>query len=292
MLCLTTIVLLFACHEKKKATAQLTDEFLPGKKLAELDDKKLDEVSGLACSINNPGLMWTVADSGNDAEVFLIDDHTKIRQVFALEGIKNRDWEEVAVGPGPDETKHYVYVADIGDNYVAHRYKRIYRFEEPTFNPGDKKIKIANFDTITFELEGSRKDTEAILIDPGTKDMYIVSKRESPVSLYQLKYPYSTLDTLIATEIASLPFTYIVAASSSQDGTEILMKSYNHIYYWKNPSAKPFSEMLKEKPLEVPYEAEPQGESIAWTNDGNGFYTLSEKTKGKKSFLYFYSRKK
>jgi len=44
--------------------------------------------------------------------------------------------------------------------------------------------------------------------------------------------------------------------------------------------------------MEVPYEEEPQGEALTWTKDGSGFYTLSEKSKGKESFLYFYSLKK
>ena len=50
------------------------------------------------------------------------------------------------------------------------------------------------------------------------------------------------------------------------------------------------SEMLKEAPLELPYEREPQGEAITWAEDGKGFYTLSERVSGKKSYLYYYER--
>ena len=96
-------------------------EFLPGKRLSEIKDKKLSEVSGLASSIRNPGLLWAHNDSGNRPEVFLIDDKCDIKRIVVLDGIKNRDWEDIAVGPGPDSTKSYVYVGDIGDNDGVHQ---------------------------------------------------------------------------------------------------------------------------------------------------------------------------
>lgn len=267
------------------------DAFLPGKKLAEVTSKKLTEISGLAASVNNPGFLWAHNDSGNDAEIFLIDQDIKIKQTYILKGVENRDWEDIAVGPGPDSTKNYVYIAEIGDNSAVYAWKHIYRFEEPLLDPSEKKISITDFDTITFQLPDQKKDTEALLIDPRTKDLYIISKREEPVYVYLLKYPYLTTDSITAERIASLPLTQIVAGDFSSDGKEILMKNYNHIYYWKNPSNKPVVELLKELPKEIPYEIEPQGESIAWARDNSGFYTTSEINKGKKSFLYFYRRK-
>ena len=143
----------------------------------------------------------------------------------------------------------------------------------------------------TFQLPDKKKDTEAVLLDPLTKDLYIISKREEPVHVYELKYPYSTKDTLTATEVAALPLTQIVAADFSNDGSSILMKNYEHIYYWNNRGGKSIAEWLKEKFKEIPYEMEPQGEAISWARDGSGFYTISEKNKGYDSFLYFYKRR-
>jgi len=285
------VILLFASCTPRETTTSTSKEFLPGKKLAELTLKKLDEVSGLASSTNNPGLFWAHNDSGNDAEIFLIDQDVKIIQTYVLQGVENRDWEDIAVGPGPDSTKNYVYIGDIGDNSAMFRLKYIYRFEEPVLGAAGKKITIANFDTITFQLPGAKKDTEALLIDPKTKDIYVISKREEPVYLYQMKYPYPTNDTITALQVGSMPLTQIVAGSFSADGREILIKNYNHVYYWKNSSNKAIPELLMEKPQVIPYEVEPQGESITWAYDNSGFYTISEKDEGKKSFLYFYQRK-
>jgi hypothetical protein len=267
-------------------------DFLPGKKLSEIKDKKLSEISGLASSIRNPGLLWAHNDSGNRAEVYLIDDKCEIKQIVELDGIKNRDWEDIAVGPGPDSNKSYVYIGDIGDNDGAHEFKFIYRFEEPLDDPGDDKQTITDFDKIVFRLPNSRQmDAEALFIDDATKDLYVVTKRENPVYVYQVKFPYSSKDTVTAQEIASLATSQIVAADLSANGHDLIMKNYTHIFYWNNGAGKPLNELLKERPVEIPYEPEPQGESLAWARDKAGFYTLSEVDKGQKSYLYFYERK-
>lgn len=284
VLCLLGI----SCQQKKSVPSD-SDAFLPSRRLAELTDKKLAEVSGLAMSVANPGLFWTHNDSGNPAIVYLVDENLKVRLSCRLEGVRNRDWEDIAVGPGPDKSKRYVYVADIGDNDARHKVKRIYRFEEPSLSDDGGEIKITSFDTITFSLEDGMKDTETIMIHPRTNDIYLVSKREKPVYVYQLEYPFGD-DTLTARKVVSLPLTQIVAGNFSPDGQEVVMKNYDNIYYW-NLADKPLEEALKEAPGVLNYTDEPQGEAIAFNLDGSGFYTLSEKIKGEKTYLYYYARK-
>ena len=266
--------------------------FLEARRLGQLTDRKLEEASGLAASAANPGLLWTHNDSGNPAVVYLVDENLDILLACRLQGIRNRDWEDIAVGPGPDPDRKYVYVADIGDNNARHEIKYIYRFEEPTFD-GQRKgeIAITAFDTIAFRLEDGKKDTEAIMIHPRTKNIYLVSKREKPVHLYELKYPFDRGAVLTAARVTSLPFTQIVAAGISPDGDQILMKNYDHIYYWK-VDGDAIGEAVKQKPEVLKYTEEPQGEAIAFNLDGSGFYTLSEKITGEKTFLYFYRKRK
>lgn len=278
-----------ACSQKKGAETDSTI-FLEGKKLSEVTNKKLEEVSGLAASRTNPGLLWTHNDSGNRAEVLLIDENLTIKLTVTLDKVINRDWEDIAVGPGPEAGKTYIYVADIGDNMAIFPYKIVYRFEEPKFKDGTDKLTITKFDRIVFQLD-VKKDTESLLLDPKTKNLYVVSKREKPVYVYELKYPYSTADTLTAKKIGSIPFGEIVAADFSADGTEVLMKNYSNVFYW-NVNKEELASALKRKPSIVNYEEEPQGESVAFARDGSGFYTISEKVKGEKSYLWFYPRKK
>lgn len=275
----------------QKAENANSDAFEKGRKLSEMKDKKIEEASGLAMSQVNDGYLWTHNDSFNDPDIFLVDKDLKIRLTCRLAGVSNRDWEDIAVGPGPEAGKSYIYLGEIGDNLAQYPVKVIYRFEEPVMTPDIKKLTITQFDTIAFQLPDGKKDTETLMINPMSKDLYVVSKREKPVHVYALTYPYSVHDTLTAKDIATLPMTLTVAGGFSADGKEILLKNYKNIYYWKNDSNQPVEEVLKHKPMILPYEEEPQGEAIAWEKDGSGFYTLSEKKQGKKSFLYFYPRK-
>lgn len=284
-------IILVSCSTKQTSKVE-EPEFSRGKKLAEHNVKALKEVSGLASSVNNPGLLWAHNDSGNGADIFLIDKDLSIRQRYVLAGVENRDWEDIVVGPGPDSSKNYLFVAEIGDNDAVFPLKYIYRFEEPVINEQQQEpVAIEEFETIIFRLPDGQKDTEALLVDPRTKNLMVVSKREEPVNVYLIEYPYSTTDTVTAKQITTLPLTQIVAGSFSADGNEILMKNYNHIYYWKNSSNASVVELLRQQPTEIPYIIEPQGESITWAYDDSGFFTISEINKGKKSFLYFYKRK-
>jgi hypothetical protein len=286
---LMMLIATVACSQKKGKDSD-SSVFSEGKKLTEVTDKKLEEASGLAASSSNPGLLWTLNDSGNRAEVLLIDDKLNIRLTCTLHNIINRDWEDIAVGPGPEPGKNYIYVADIGDNMAIFPYKMIYRFEEPKFQEGTSQVTITKFDRVVFQLD-VKKDTESLLLDPKTKNLYVVSKREKPVYVYELKYPYSTTDTLTAEKIGSIPFGQIVAGDFSADGTEVLMKNYNNVLYWKLNN-EDLASALKRNPAIVPYEPEPQGESVTFARDGSGYYTISEKVKGEKSYLWFYPRVK
>lgn len=280
-------LIFFGCRDQ--VSNPVSGEFEKGKILSELRNKKLKETSGLAASVRNPSLLWAVCDSGNEPEVYLVDKDLNIRFTVALEGINNRDWEDIAVGPGPDSAKTYIYVGDIGDNEAIYPEKYIFRFEEPLDSTGVLSLK--SFDKIVFRLEGNIKDTESLFIDSMTRDIYVVSKREEPVHVYALNYPQSVRETMVASEVLSLPFKQIVSADCNPRNGEILMKNYDAIYYWKNNSGLDILSLLKQTPQEIPYEREPQGESIAWAADGSGFFTISEKKKKKPSHLYFYRKK-
>ncbi len=269
------------------------DYFLPGVTMGILDNPKIDEASGLAMSITHPGMLWTHNDSGDKARLFLIDSLGKHQATLWLDGIENRDWEDLAVGPGPDSTQSYIYVGEIGDNFAQYPYKYIYRFKEPIIREGKKKVTIKKFDSLRFTLPDGVRDTEALMIDPQTKDLYIFSKREPAVNLYRLPYPQSTTEIMVAEKVLDkLPFTLIVAADWSADGKEILIKNYQQVFYWYRAEKEPLDKLLQSPPIILPYVEEPQGESIAFDRSGKGYYTVSEKRKGFVPKLMFYKRLK
>ena len=277
-----------SCFDKGSEPGD-SDMFTPARRLAELTEKKLGEVSGIAASVVNRGHLWTHNDSGNPPVVYLVNEALEIKLACRLVGVKNRDWEDIAVGPGPEPGKTYIYVGDIGDNNAKYPVKYLYRFEEPLLTQGVSEVDISAFDRITFRLEDGMKDTESLMVHPETKQIFVVSKREKPVYVYQFQNPVSTNDTLVATKVTSLPLTQIVSAGFSPAGDEVLMKNYDNIYYW-NIAGRSLREGLQSEPQILHYTEEPQGEAITFKSDGSGFYTLSEKLKGEKTYLYFYAR--
>lgn len=250
--------------------------------------KKLREASGLIASVENPGYLWTLNDGQNPAEIFLIDEKAEVVMTCKLKNIVNRDWEDITIGPGPEEGINYLYVADIGDNDAIYPFKILYRIKEP--KRSEKKIEITEIDTLVVKLPDGKRDSESIMVDPVTNYFYIISKREKGVRLYEIKFPFAG-DTLQAVSLGKLPLTNIVAANISQDGSEVLLKNYTDVYYWERAENEPILSLLLRNPIKLNYQPEHQGEAIAWKRDGAGFYTLSESSLMAEANLYFYRRK-
>ena len=256
------------------------------------------------------GILWTHNDAGGENRIFAIDSNGISRGTYYLNGIENRDWEDIAVGPGPIEDKSYIYIADIGDNDELFEIKYIYRIEEPDVSitqSNSNKI-IQNISTIAFIYPDGKRDAETLMIDPITKDLYILSKKETKTKLYQLSYPQNT-SSVFQAELASeinfpldpdddKPQNYIRSGSISLGGSEILVKSLSNIYYWYREAGKTIAETMAITPILVAYIEETQGEAIGWKNyDDNGYYTLSEEkidvgdsTYSFPAVLYYYPR--
>jgi len=273
-----------------RRTAVSEDLFGFGRVQGVLDNPAIDEASGMVASRNNPGMLWTHNDSGDKPRIFLIDSLGKYQATVWLNGITNRDWEDIAIGPGPKADKTYLYIGEIGDNLRRYPNKVIYRIEEPVFT-GDTSLFVDEVDSIRFVLPDVNRDAEALMVDSHTKDLYIFSKREPAINLYRLPYPQSTTEVMVAERVMkAMPFTLIVAADWSADGEEILIKNYNEVYYWKHKTGQPITETLSQSPEILPYHKEPLGESIAFALDGSGYYTLSERANGVKPTLMFYPK--
>jgi hypothetical protein len=282
----TVLILFSACAKKQGETSGL---FSLASSAYELDYKKIDEASGLDAGIVNKGKFWTHNDSAGDPEVYLTDSLGKHVGTVVLEGLVNRDWEDITVGTGPEKGKSYVYIAEIGDNNAVHSIKYIYRFEEPLLKQ-DQVLSITAIDTIAFQFDDGQRDSEALMIDDVTSDLYIFSKREKQISLYTLPFPQRTDTFLIASKQLTMPLTQIVAADFNAVTGEVLLKNYDSVYYWKRKEAESIVELLRNKAQTLPYEPEPQGESICFDSYGKGYYTVSEAAKGIKPALLFYKR--
>lgn len=242
-----------------------------------LNNGTINEASGMAMSLENPHGFWTHNDSGDKSRIFLVDTFARYQMTVNFTNATNRDWEDIAVSKDPLNGHHRIFIGDIGDNNAIHKYSTIYIVKEPKITTGiDTTIDIIQ--KITYKYEDGSRDAESLMVDPITGDIYIVSKREANVNLYQIQYPYATVDTIIAKKVLTLPYSQIVAGDISQDGTEILLKSYKKVWYWSRKKEMSVASALSQSPYETTYISEPQGESVCWAPDAKGFYTISEES--------------
>ena len=64
--------------------------------IGQMDDKVMEEASGLAYSKRQDGILWTHNDHGDDARVIAMSDEGQRVSIVTLEGTKNEDWEDIA----------------------------------------------------------------------------------------------------------------------------------------------------------------------------------------------------
>ncbi len=282
--------------------------FLPSVDLGDVENPALNEASGLAASRVNPGYFWSHNDSGNPNVLYFFDSNGKGLRAFELVGASNRDWEDMAI-VGESDGSATVYVADFGDNSAVHHDYMIYWFKEPSVNAGTaSKISVVN--SLKFTLPDGARDMECLLVDQKTKDIFLVSKRENNKRLYKIPASSVSPSAQVQAEfVQELTFSipviadprvatvnYITGGAISADNSEILIKNYFEMYYWKRSSGETIPSALKRPPVKVTYAGinsdgtgqEIQGEAVSFAADGSGYYTLGE---GASARLYFYKKK-
>lgn len=253
-----------------------------------LQTDKLKEASGLAISHVNPGILYSHNDSGGEAKIYAIDAQGKLCATLSLAGASNRDWEDIAAVTLAKSGQSYIYAGDIGDNAARYNTIKIYRFPEPKLSKADSLLTIQNYDTIEIAYEDGPRDAEALFVDPRSGDIYIISKREEQVGLYRAKPSYPTGKINTAVKLGTLPLSWVTAADLSPNGKKLLVKTYVGIWQFKVNRHKQGDITLSQKPKNLPYKIEPQGEGICWDNQGKGYYTLSEADRDAPQTLYYY----
>lgn len=247
----------------------------------------LNEPSGIADSKANPGYLWVQQDSGNPPGIELVKHNGDYLKSIHLSNVVNRDWEDMVLSIGPKPGLKYLYIAETGDNLMVHPDYAIYRLIEPAAVTDT----VLQVDKIAFFYPDGSHNAEAILVDPGTMDIYIITKNDLHSKIFRLLYPYSTTDINRVEEVGTLPYNFAVSAAMAPSGKEIVIKTYDAIYYYPRSTGETIMQSLSKKPVSLPYLQEPQGEAITFANNDSGYYTLSEKALASSIRLYFYKRK-
>lgn len=260
---------------------------------------EITEASGLAASRKTPNVLWTHNDSGDDARIIAISTAGTYLGTFYLSNAAATDWEDIAIGPGPQAEASYIYVGDIGDNDKSRTEVNVFRVLEPDVaTTGTPVVKaLSGVETFTFVYPDKPHDAETLLVDPLSGDVFFVAKADSGKSpIYRAAGPLTnsgpmTLELVATLEFGTAPLTGTTTTTGgdiSPDGLGIAIRTYDSAYLWLRGSNTRVDDALQFKPCSMPLQEEKHGEALAFAANSRGYFTLSE---GSSQPLYFYAWK-
>jgi hypothetical protein len=229
-------------------------------------DGRITESSGLAASSRHAGVLYTHNDSGDAPRVYAIDPDGATRATLTLAGARARDWEGIATGR--DEAgRPALFVGDIGDNLKGGWPSiAVYRVTEPA-RLTDATLTATRF---RFTYADGARDAEALLVDPRTNRLYVVSKESDGGGLYQAPAKLRRDRVNVLRRVASVPGT-ITDGSFAPDGSRIVLRGYLTGYVLSPPGAAPARELGT---FGLPLQG--QGESATYSADGRHLLVGSE----------------
>jgi hypothetical protein len=240
------------------AAERTTPQRMPFVQDRQISDERITESSGLAASARFEDVLFTINDSGGCACVYAVDRAGRVAAALTLAGAVNEDWE--ALAPAVHDGSPVVWVGDIGDNLTSRENVDVYRFAEP-MALDDQEVAAQRF-RLTYE-DGPH-DAEALLVDPGSQRLYVVTKSRSGGGIYAAP---ATLDedevnvlTLVRPAPRGVTDGAIAVDPQSRSGARLALITYGPLFVgdgWEAP-LRPF----------VP-PARLRGESAAWAAGSN-----------------------
>ncbi|EPJ53810.1 MAG: hypothetical protein OFPI_09220 [Osedax symbiont Rs2] len=202
-------------------------------------DPKLDEISGLATSDDK---IWGINDSGGEATLYAFDPQTyQLIQSILLPQTSNSDWEDLA------QDKHYIYVADTGNNFAIRQRLNIYKVPLAAIQ-AKGSVWIASIEStqkLTIEYadrqgvlpsKSHNFDSEALTVVNDKLWLFSKNRADSQTKLYKIDREMG--EQLIA-PVASYPVGgLITAADYSAADSKLLLLGYSkrsvfgHSFVW------------------------------------------------------------
>lgn len=270
--------------------------------LGKLPGAMLTEISGIVVSRKNPGVLWLHNDSGDTARVFAVSltaqGSPKLLATYNLKGVTADDWEDIAIGPVPGRSGDFLYIGDVGDNFNRMPQRptiQIYRIPEPTVDTAkmNQMIDVTEVERIDLAYpDGKTYDCEAILVDPKSAEIFLLTKNLFARDSYLFRAaPVTTpAGTVMLTGVSDCtgglrPLRFpnsekpaITGADISAQGDSIMVRAYSGIYLWNRPAGESIGAALGRTPCILPMATETQGEAIGIAPDGASYYTVGEGT--------------
>lgn len=262
--------------------------------LGTVTSDQINEASGIVASRNNSDIFWVHNDSGDDPRVFALNRNGRLVAIYTLAGASVQDWEDIAIGPGPNAAQDYLFIGDTGS--AGSLPVTIYRFVEPAVQADQTLVEATMSDFIRIDLvypDEADYDAETLWVDPAAGDIYIVTKTGRESFLFRKNAPHQDGATSTLALAATIDFSIspnnrsTTGGDIAAAGDLIVIRTYSHAFIWTVPANGTLPQAFDSQPcLTLDLEEEPQGEAIAFTPEGN-LVTLSER---RHQPIYLYER--
>ena len=157
-----------------------------------------------------------------------------------LRGARNRDWEDIALGPCGIPI--CLYLADTGDNRERQPLVTLYRVPEPALPAKHprRQMDVGPTEAVSFRYPDGPHDVEAMWVMPNG-DVHLVSKgRSGPIRHYRVPAgAWRPRGPTTAQLIESLPIAVrlhgndrVTGAGLSPDGATVAIRTYSAVYFF------------------------------------------------------------
>ncbi len=267
---------LFLSFYAPKSESQM--QILPAEqKRYAIENIKINESSGLACSTRDKHLLWTHNDSGHMPIIYAMDTRGKDLATFHLEDIESYDWEDMDAFEYQGD--HYLLIADTGDNLTIRWDYRISIIKEPKLKKKNRSA-ISPAWSFAFQYEDGRSyDVESVAVDIVREKIILLTKRTAHAFIFELDLkPQNTSKTQIALKTGE--FKQIVKPSAldiSADGQLMSINTYRRIHRFRRSVAKNALQNNWHYDNSLKYKGLFQPEAMCLGMDEKRYYVSSEK---------------
>jgi hypothetical protein len=246
------------------------------KSTGKLNLRLVPECSALWASPSQPGVFWTLADSGAKAVVTpiradgsMVPVGKSFRGSVLLKGVTNVDWEAIA-----GDAAGNMIVGDVGNNVSRRKELAFYLFKEPA--PGVtevaevRKVTFAWPDQTAFPDPELSHDCEAMFLLRGKLYLLTKHRRDTLTDLWRADIP-AVGDRAALTKLARFDVGGMVTdACLSPDQKRLAILTYRNVWVFDVPAAGEdfFQAPASHAPLAPPILSF-QLEGCAWLDAGH-----------------------
>lgn len=250
-----------------------------------LASREAVELSGLAISRADPTILWGHNDSGGGAVLYRIglqgEDLGRVPIPEALAG----DWEDIAAFEDRDGPA--LLIGDVGDNLAMRSFVTLYAVRDPGRGRAAPLLWRLN-----LSYPDGQHDCEAIAVDPLSREILLLTKRDEPPRLYRVPLPEHPPQTRQFPEFVGTlaprpkqtvrkrlldPYALTpTALAISADGLTAAIVSYEDARIYRRRAGQPWIELFSRPAATVPLPPFAGIEAAALSADGRTLWIGSE----------------